>query len=367
MDIIVEQGKLAKALGVVSRVAAGSRTTLPILNNVLIKAVDNKVMLITTNLDMAIVNYLGVADSKNGEITVPARLLADFVSNLPRGEVKLSGDDSKLTVSSGKYKSIFNGAPAEDFPELPDINESESVIYRMSVETFKTGINEVKIAASSDTTRPALTGVYFNTYEGDLYIAATDGYRLAERIFIEKVESDVKAIVPSGCLIDVLGAISDNMNEIEIVFDNSQVRFRLGEIEITSKLIDGSFPDYRRLIPEKVGVDIKMSKVELLRIVKLAALFSRGVGGSIICEAKSSSQTFSVSSVANEFGENASDLEAEILADGKVILNSRYLIDAINVIEEENLTFGISGKLAPVVIRNEKSNNYTHIIMPLKS
>ena len=110
-----------------------------------------------------------------------------------------------------------------------------------------------------------------------------------------------------------------------------------------------------------------MSKAELLRIVKLAALFSRGVGGSIICEAKSDSQTFSVSSVANEFGENASDIEVEILADGKVILNSRYLIDVINVIEEENLTFGISGKLAPVLIRNEKSNNYTHIIMPLKS
>ena len=273
MEIVVEQGKLAKALSVVSRVAAGSKTTLPILNNVLIRVVEGKVMLTTTNLDMAIVNYLGVASSSDGEITIPARLLADFVSNLPKGEVKLVASESKLTVISGKYKSVFNGASAEDFPELPDINESESVIYRMSIESFKTGINEVKIACSSDTTRPALTGVYFNTFENNLYIAATDGYRLAERLFIEKVESDVKAIVPSGCLADVLGAMSDNMNEVEIVFDNSQVRFRLGEIEITSKLIDGSFPDYRRLIPEKVGTDIKMSKIELLRIVKLAGEF----------------------------------------------------------------------------------------------
>ena len=341
MEINVEQGKLAKALGVVSRVAAGSRTTLPILNNVLIKALDGKVKLVTTNLDMAIVSYLGVANSKDGEITVPARLLADFVSNLPKGEIKLTASDSKLTVASGKYKSSFNGAPAEDFPELPDINDAEAVIYRMSIEAFKTGINEVKIACSSDTTRPSLTGVYFNTFEGSLYIAATDGYRLAERMFIEKVESDVKAIVPAGCLTDVLGAMSDNMNEIEIVFDNSQVRFRLGEIEITSKLIDGSFPDYRRLIPETIGSNIKMSKSE--------------------------TQTFAVSSVANEFGENASELETEVVNDGKVILNSRYLVDVINVIEEDNLSFGISGKLAPVVIRNEKSNNYTHIIMPLKS
>lgn len=367
MEIKVEQGKLAKALGIVSRVAAGSRATLPILNNVLIKAVDGKVMLVATNLDMAIVSYLGVASATNGEITVPARLLADFISNLPKGEVKLEAVDSKLTVASLKYKSTFNGTPAEDFPELPDINESESVIYRMGIDTFKAGINEVKIACSSDTTRPALTGVYFNTFENNLYIAATDGYRLAEKLFIEKVESDVKAIVPASCLADVLGAMSDNMNEIEVVFDNSQVRFRLGEIEITSKLIDGSFPDYRRLIPEVVNADIKLNKAELLRVVKLAALFSRGVGGSIVCEAKKETGTFAVSSIANEFGENASELEAEIEADGRVVLNSRYLIDVINVLEEESLSFGVSGKLAPVVIRNEKKNDYTHIIMPLKS
>lgn len=367
MEINIEQGKIAKALNIVSRIAAGSRTTLPILNNVLMRVIDNKVMLITTNLDMAIVYYLGAFSCSNGEITVPAKLLADFVSNLPKGEVKLISSESKLTVLAGKYKSTFNGSPAEDFPELPDINESESVIYRMSVDAFKTGVNEVKIACSSDTTRPVLTGVYFNTFENDLYIAATDGYRLAERLFIEKVESEVKAVVPASCLVDVLGAISDNMNEVEIVFDNSQVRFRLGEIEITSKLIDGSFPDYRRLIPEKVSADIKIKKAELLRVVKLAALFSRGVGGSIICEAKMETGTFAVSSVVNEFGENASEIETEILADGKVILNSKFLIDVINVLEEEELRFGISGKLSPVMIRNGKADIYTHIIMPLKS
>ena len=119
MEINVDQNKLTKALSVVSKVATSSKTTLPILSNVLIKAKKNKVTLTTTNLDMAVVDFLPTSSSKDGEITVPARLLADFVANLPKGEVKISVNGTKITVSSGKYKSMMNGASTEDFPELP--------------------------------------------------------------------------------------------------------------------------------------------------------------------------------------------------------------------------------------------------------
>ena len=161
-------------------------------------------------------------------------------------------------------------------------------------------------------------------------------------------------------------SISDEVEEIEILFDEAQVRFRLGEIEITSKLIDGSFPDYRQLIPKKTDNEIVLERAELIRVTKLAALFAREVGGSIICETKVEKNSFSVSSVANEFGENDSEINVEVKKDGKVVLNSRFLMDALNVLEENKLRFGFSGKLAPVVIRNEKNKQYTHIIMPLK-
>lgn len=365
MEIEVEQSKLAKALGVVSRVAAGARATLPILSNVLIRVDNKKVTLTTTNLDMAVVDYLPTSDSKDGVITVPARLMADFVANLPKGTVRISVDGEKVICRAGKYSSTFNGALADDFPELPEIEEKNAVVYKMGVDEFKTGVSEVMVAASNDMTRPTLTGILFNTADGALYIAATDGYRMAERKFIDRVESEVKAIVPASSMAEVMRSLSDEVEEIEILFDESQVRFRLGDIEITSKLIDGSYPDYRTLIPEETKVEVVLERAELIRVVKLAALFARGTGGSIVCEAKAEKGVFSVASVANEFGENNSEMEAEISEDGKVILNSRYLMDALNVLEEDRIIFGISGGLQPVLLQNEKARNYRHIVMPL--
>ena len=366
MEINVDQSKLAKALAVVSKVATSSKTTLPILSNVLIKANGGKVTLTTTNLDMAIVDFLPTSSSKNGEITVPARLLADFVANLPKGEVKISVKDTKITTSSGKYKSVMNGASAEDFPELPELNEKKAVIFKIPVDEFKDGMSSVKIAASNDTTRPELTGVYFNTNEGGLYVAASDGYRLAEKKLISGVESEVKAIVPAATISEVLSSISEDVEEVEILFDESQVCFRAGEIEITSNYIDGSFPPYRRMIPETNEIEFTLSKDEILRVTKLAALFAKEVGGSIILETSVEKGALLVSSVANEFGENTSEIEIDVEKDAKVVLNSRYLLDALNALQETEVKVGFSGSLQPIKIENAKSTDYTHIVMPLK-
>ena len=368
MELEVDSGKLSKALNVVSRVAAGSRTTLPILNNVLIRVDGGKVSLTTTNLDMAVIDYLPVSDSKDGVMTVPAKLLAEFVSNLPRGTVvKIKTDGMKVNVVSKGYKSTLNGTLADDFPELPEIDEKKVVKFLVGVDEFKVGVNQVIVASSNDLTRPALTGVYFNTADGTMYIASTDGYRLSERKFIEKVESEVKAIVPTSSLSEVMRSIPEDAEEVEILFDEAQVRFRIGEIEITSKLIDGSFPDYRQLIPKECEAEVVVEKNELLRATKLAALFAREVGGSIVLEAKTSTGTFNVGAVANEYGENTSEIETEIEKDERITLNSRFLIDAINALEEEKVKLKFSGKLTPIVVTNAKSDKYTHIIMPLKS
>lgn len=367
MEIKIAQEKLAKGLNAVSRVAAGTRAALPILNNVLIRVDEGKVTLTTTNLDMAVVDYLPATESQNGVITVPARLMAEFVGNLPRGEVvELSAKDDKVTIKAGGYSSTINGTSAEDFPELPEIDQEKVVKFQMSVEDFKAGLSQVTIAASNDMTRPALTGVYFNTFEGSLYLAATDGYRLAERKFIDKVEAEVMAIVPSASLQEVLRSLSDDMNEIEMWFDETQVRFRLGEIEITSKLIDGSFPDYRQLIPKETEVHTELKRDELTRITKLAALFAKEVGGSIVCRTSKEDGSFSVASVANELGENNSEIKADVNEDGKVTLNARFLLDALNVLGGKVVSFGFSNKLDPIVLKNVKDESYIHIIMPLK-
>ncbi len=364
MKIKVTQEKLSRALNNVSRVAIG-KVTLPILNNVLIRVDQKKVSLITTNLDMAIIDFLPVSSSEDGVVTVPAKLLAEFVSNLPKGEiVEISSKDTKVTISAGKYSSTINGAVADDFPELPEINEESAVTFKMGIDEFKVSVNQVIIASSNDLTRPALTGVYFNTDKDVLAIAATDGYRLTEKKIIEKVKSEVKAIVPSSSLQEVLRSIPESAEEIEISFNEDLVRFRFDEVEVISKLIDASFPDYQSLIPKDNKVKTSLNREELIRVTKLAALFSRSVGGSIICETIVP-DTFSVKSIANEFGENDSRIEATVDQAEKVNLNSRFLLDALNALEESEITFEFSSGVTPIVLKNEKSDKYTHMIMPL--
>lgn len=369
MKILVEQEKLAKALNNVSRVAAGARATLPILNNTLIRVNDGKVSFTTTNLDMATVSYFTVDKYENGVVTVPARLMAEFVSNLPRGEiVEITVENGeKIITKAGGYNSVINGTSAEEFPELPEIDQEKAVKFVVDAELFKTGMAQVMVAASSDMTRPALTGVYFNTYEEGLYLAATDGYRLAERRLIKEIGEDVTAIVPASSLQEVMRALNDAEDEIEILFDETQVKFRLSEVEITSKLVDGSFPDYRQLIPKESDIKVELKRDELMRITKLAALFAKEVGGSIICATDVDLGVFRVASVANEFGENSSQLETEVEASGSVTLNSRFLLDALNAVGGKEVTFGFSNRLDPVVVRDENSTDYVHIVMPLKS
>ena len=348
MEIEVTQEKLSKALNNVSRIAVG-KVTLPILNNVLIRVDKKKVSLITTNLDMAVVDFLPVSSSKDGVITVPAKLLAE------------------ITISAGKYSSTINGSPADDFPELPEIDEKKAVVFKMGIGEFKNGINQVIIASSNDLTRPALTGVYFNTYDKTLAIAATDGYRLAEKKLIKNIQSEIQVIVPTTSLQEVLRAINEEMEEVEISFNDDLVRFRLGEVEIISKIIDASFPDYKKLIPKDNNITITLDKEEISRDTKLAALFARrSASGSIVLEAKKP-DTFSVRSVASELGENDSKIEAKIEEEGKINLNSRFLLDALNVLEEKKITLSFSNTIKPIILTNVKSTDYTHIIMPLNS
>ncbi|MBQ8992382.1 DNA polymerase III subunit beta [Candidatus Saccharibacteria bacterium] len=368
MEIKVEQGKLSRALASVSRVAAGARTTLPILTNVLIRADGNKVSLTATNLDMAVVEFVPVISATDGVITVPAKILAEFVSNLPRGEVvTLKADGFKVKISAGAYTSTINGVSADDFPELPEIEEKSAVKYKMGLDEFKVGISEVIVAAGNDTTRPVLMGVLFSTAENNLYVAATDGYRLAEKEFIKGVSSEVKAIVPAASLQEVMRSMTEDMDEMEIVFDETQVRFRMGEMEITSKLIDGTFPDYRVLFPKKMDIEVLLDRSELIRIVKMASVFSQEVNQAIICEADAEKQVFVISSILNEVGENRSEIKTKIEKSGKIRADARYLMTALNALEEPVVKFEMPAEKGPIVVRNEKSNNYRHLVMSLKN
>ena len=365
MKVSVTQEKLAKALNLIKDVAS-SRNELPILNNILLRTDGGRLLVAGTNLEIASTQYIGAKIEKPGSITIPARLVSEFVTNLPSGTVELETKDDHLHITSGKFSSVINGVVADEYPELPTIDETTAIQYEIDVEDLKKAIVQTKIAVSSDVTRAVLTGVYWHNYEGSLYLAATDGYRLAEKR-LAKSDSEVSAIIPASTLSEVSKSVGEE-KQITILFDDSQVCFRTGDMEIVSRLIDGKFPDYRQLIPSSSETEIIIKKADFSRVTKIAALFARESGGGITVTASKENSLLSIHSIASELGENTSEASAEISADGQVMLNSRYLTEVLNIVDADEITFSFNGKLSPCVIREQVKNpDYTHIIMPLKS
>ena len=364
MKLNVTQENLSKALQVVGKVASG-KTPLPILNNILFRTDKNRLLLAATNLEIAVTQYVGSKVEAEGAITVPARLMSEFISNLPKGHVTLEVDGTKLRIKSGTYQSTINGMLPDEFPALPEISANQEVTLAPSL--LKRAIQQTVLVASTDDTRPVLTGVYCHTHEGQLYLAATDGYRLAERN-LGPNEQEISAIIPAQTLQDVLRVMSDDLPEVKVIFDENQVRFLCDDVEITSRLIDGTFPDYRQLVPATSDISVMIDKSEFTRITKVASLFARESGGSVTLKASDNDQRLSIHSVASQLGENTSEAEAEVSAAGQVTLNSRYLIEGLGCVDEPRVRFSFSGKLSPCVLTGvEAEQGYKHIIMPLKS
>jgi len=366
MELTVTQENLSKALAVVGRVAS-TKTQLPILSNILLRTDGSRLQIAATNLEVASTQYIGAKIVTPGAITIPARLVSEFVSNLPKESIDLKVVGNNLHINSGTYSSVINGVIADDFPELPTINEDSSISYSIKADDFKQAVSQTLVTASSDSTRPILTGVYWHSHEGSLFLAATDGYRLSEKKLVETA-SEVSAIIPVPTLQEVLRTLTDDTDEVDILFDETQVRFRLGEAEIISRLIDGNFPDYRQLIPKQSDISITIKKTDFSRIVKIASLFARESGGSITLTADGDGNTLSIHSIASQLGENTSEVSTEVSGSGQVTLNSRYLSEALSVIDDDTIIFEFSGKLSPCILRSTaKDTNYYHVIMPLKS
>lgn len=368
MKVEVTQENLARALGNVGRVAS-SRAGLEILSNILIRTEGKQLLLAATNLEMAATERIGAKISAQGSITVPAKLIHELIHNLPKETITLEVDGATLHITSPSNTSTINGLKDDEFPELPVIEEKDAVNITIPVSVFKQAASQTIIAASTDSTRPVLTGVYWHTFEKSLYFAATDGYRLAEKK-VQAATGDVSAIIPTSTIQEVIRTVSDEDAALDLLFDDTQVRFRINDNEITSRLIDGNFPDYRQLIPASSATNFTVEKQNLVQATKLASLFSNGTGGNIKIDVNTNDSKVAISSVASEYGDNTSDLSVTSVAgeDAAVSINSRYLLEALNVMGSDPVIFGFSGKLAPCVIKaDSKNSDYIHIVMPIKS
>lgn len=361
MKLQVTQENLAKALNTVARVA-NTRNTLPILANVLLQTAGNRLSISATNLDIGITHRIGSKIEKNGSITVPARLMQDFITSLPEGVLKLELTDNKLHIATDQYKSTINGIAADDFPVMPAISAGST--WKTSANDLKKALSQIVFAASADDARPVLTGVYFHSSNGEVIAVATDSYRLAERK-LGKNKASVSFLVPASAAQDLLRIISDTDKDVVVTHDDQQVLFQVGDITLVARLIEGNYPDYRKLIPSKFSTVAKLTRADFLNITKVSALFAREAAGSITINVDN--KKVSINAIASQLGENTAAAEAEIKGSGEVTLNSRYLMDALNAFTGDSVEFYFNGKLEPCILRSSDDPKYLHLIMPLRS
>ena len=363
MKLKVTQENLNKALSLVARVAS-TRGTLPILGNVLLKISDNRLSVAATNLDIAISSYLGAQVQAEGSLTVPARLLQDFIGGLPSGVIELEQDEQRLKISTDSYKSIINGVAADEFPVMPAIEGGQT--WSIAGPVLKHALQQVLMAASNDESRPVLTGVFIHSVDGVLYMGATDSYRLAEKRLIE-LDQPVKLLIPATALQDVLRIINDFSGDVSVTNDDQQVQFRAGDVELVARLIEGNYPDYRKLIPASFATQATISRAELVNIVKVSSLFARESAGSIVVSVDEPSESIWIHAVASQLGENNATAKVEASGTGAITLNSRYLLDGLQAMDSKKVRLGFNGKLEAAMISDPDADDYIHIIMPLKS
>lgn len=361
MKLTITQENLAKGLNIVSRIS--NSPTNEILNTILLRAENGQLELDTTNLDIFITHNTTAKIEKDGFVCVPANLITEFVTNLPKINIDIEVADNKLKITAGEYKSVINTVNPEDFPATPTSKfTNEITIYS---NKFKTATSQVINITSSDTTRPILTGAYFHTNKNNLYLATTDGYRLAEKM-VQKEESEITAIIPSSTINEVNRLVDKIENDIKIEFNNEQVKFIVDDTTLISRLIDGKYISYESLIPSSTEVQTTQNKAEFIQTVKLADLFAREAANLITIKTNQKDQTIAINSITTEKGEYKNKISSIVSGDGAITLNAKYLLQALSCIEGEKVSFNFSGKLAPILLMGE-NDDYKHIIMPVKS
>ncbi len=363
MKVKVTQNNLNQALSAVARVA-DSKGTLPVLANILIKVTENSLMVSATNLDIGITKFVGAKIDQPGSITVPAGLITSFVSSLPSSVINLDLDEKKLKITTDQYDCVINGIAAEEFPVIPHIEKGKTI--NINAKNFKRALQQVLFAVSTNESRPVLTGVMLYSDNKKLYMVATDSSRLSES-YVSDTTEQVKILVPATAMNDLLRVIDDSVETITITEDSQQALFKFNETELISRLLESNYPDYKNLIPKNFEHKAKLKRADLLNIVKVSSLFAKETAGSITVELDETDKLVRIKSLASQVGENSATAKGTIDGSGSITLNSKFLIEAINSFDCEDIEFNFNSKIEPVLLKDPKDNNYLHIIMPLKA
>ncbi len=377
MQLNCLQENLSQGLSIVQP-AVATRTTLPITQHVLLASDEGRLRLSATNLEIAISTWVGGEILEEGAITIPARLLTDFVNSLGRQTIEIATfspgngvtQGGGITVKGDRVNANINGAAPEEFPPIPTVEDGLST--RISGRMLREAIRQVVLAAAVEDSRPVLTGVHLDIEGSKMTLAAADGFRLAVRTIdlLDPVGEKTSIIVPARTLSQIERLIDgDDPVDIVVTTQRSQILFRLKNIEVVSQLIQGTFPNYSQLIPQERTTRAVIDLGALQRATRTASIFAKDGSGIIRLQMVAGAGgpgRLTISSRAEEVGDNTGDIEADVEGDeGKIAFNSRYLSEVLNIIGKDRVVLEMTTSSSPGVIRPLDDDDYIHVVMPM--
>ncbi len=368
MKLTCLQENLAKGLSIVGR-AVPSRTTMPILSNVLLATDHGQLKLAATNLELSVVHWVGSRVETDGAITIPARNFIDLMNSLPPDQVGLEMDAQTLSLDlrCGTVKATFRGISAEEFPLVPEANEGDGVAVEAG--ELRQGLEQAIFAASTDESHPVLTGVLVE-FEGQmLTLAAADGFRLSVRHvpMVHPVPHPFSVIIPARALSELMRILGGQEEPVEISTTptHNQILFRMKDTVLNSQLIDGNFPDIRRIIPAAHRTRVILGREEWLQACKRAAIFARDVANIVRLQIAPGEMT--VSAASTEAGEGSTLLAANVAGDPlEIAFNVRFLIDVLSALDTPQVALELNAPTNPGVIKAVgEEEAFTHVVMPM--
>ena len=367
------QENLSRGLATVGR-AVASRATLPVTQNVLLQSDKSRLKITATNLEIAISTWVGAQVEHEGAITVPARMITDFVNSLPneRVDIELSDEPKGIRLSCANFQARMNGTDADEFPPIPTVSDGDTA--KIPAEALRGALERVVFAAATEESRPVLTGVKVEIQGDDIALAAADGFRLAvdRGKLSEPIESEVDVIVPARTMNELQRLVGDQDGDVVMTVTKakSQALFRLENVEIVSQLVQGTFPDYDKLIPASFGTKATVGLAEFRQAARAASIFARDGSGIIRLVVTPGEEDgpgkMTVSSHAEEMGENEGTVEVKVEGDeSKVAFNSKFLLDVLGVLGGEDVTLETTTPSSPGVLRAAAHEGYIHVVMPM--
>jgi DNA polymerase III subunit beta len=367
MKLTILQENINKGLSIVGKFIK-SKPQLPILENILFSAEKGKLKLSATNLETGINLNLPAKIEKEGKITIPSRIIVDFISSLPQDKVNLELEKERLNVFCRNYKASFNGISATEYPAIPTKETlKKTKRIKIKAKSLINAIDQVAFTASQDESRPILTGVKLD-FADSISLAATDGYRLSLKKIKLKQKIDLKTlIIPAAALVELARIYLQEKDQEDIVLikDAGQIIFAIKNIEIITRLLEGEYPDFEKIIPKESKTKIITDKEELNKAVKTASILAKDSAN--IIKFKINKNSLEIKADAPEVGENKTNLDIKKEGeDVEIAFNYRFLQEYLNTVNFKEVEINLSGSLKPGIFKNPNKKSFLHIIMPVR-